>query len=91
MRGDLTDIAHNHSLPFLENIMIKYISIGFIIVFFTVMTIIGLKNCDKPSTGHSHFHAIKPEDEHRKDYIVKEKLPPHVKREDIKFEVYMGN
>jgi hypothetical protein len=65
----------------------KYISLGFLIAFFVFITIIGLKNCGKPSTGHSHFHATKPEDEHRKDYIVEEKLPPHIKKENIMYEV----
>ncbi len=61
----------------------KYISIGFILAFFIFITIVGLRNIDKPATGH--LHTIKPEDEH---YIVKEKLPPHVKTENIIFRAY---
>jgi hypothetical protein len=66
----------------------KYLSLGFIITFFIFITIVGFRNCDKPSS-HSHFYATKPEDE--RDYVVKENLPPHVLRENIIFEVFMGN
>lgn len=66
--------------------IVKYVAIIFVIGFFTYITIVGLKN--EPSTGHSHFHT-KPEDEHRKDYIVEEKIPEHVKTENILFEVFM--
>jgi hypothetical protein len=66
--------------------IIKYISIGFILAFFIFITIVGLRDCDKPVTGHHHLHTTKPED----DYIVEEKLPPYVKRENIIFEVFMG-
>jgi hypothetical protein len=69
--------------------IIKYTSIGFILAFFTYITIVGLKDSGKPVTCH-HLHATKPEDEHKRDYIVEEKIPPHVKRENIIFEVFMG-
>lgn len=70
--------------------IIKYISLTFLIGFFIYITIVGLRDADKPVTGHHHLHTTKPEDEHKRDYLVKEKLPEHVKRENIIFEVYMG-
>jgi hypothetical protein len=53
--------------------------------FFTFISSVAFKDNNKPSTGHSHFHATKPDNK----YIIEEKLPPHVKREDIIFEVFM--
>lgn len=66
--------------------IVKYVTIIFMLCFFIAMTIIGLKNCDKPTTDHSHFHVTKPEDRHK--YVIQEKLPPHVKRENIILEVF---
>lgn len=62
----------------------KYISIGFLIAFFIVITVVGLNESDKPATGHSHLHATNQDDK----YLKKEKLPEHVKRDNILFEVY---
>jgi hypothetical protein len=67
--------------------IVKCVSITFIISFFIVITIVCLMESDKPSTGHSHWHTTKPEDEHRRDYVVEEKIPEHVKTENILFEV----
>jgi hypothetical protein len=64
--------------------IVKYVAIIFVVSFFIYITVVGLT--DKPATGHSHWH-IKPEDEHRRDYVVEEKIPEHVKTENILFEV----
>lgn len=67
--------------------IIKYTSLVLIIAFFIVITIVGLRDCDKPVTSH-HLHTTKPEDEH---YIVQEKLPEHVKRKKIIAEFFIGD
>lgn len=59
--------------------IVKYMIIVFVLGFLTFISIKSLKNCSKQTT--EHFHNTKPEDER---YI---KLPPHVKRENIIFEV----
>ena len=55
----------------------KYISVIFMVSFFIVITIVGLRDCEKPVTGHTHFHHEPVEE-------------PYVMANDIIFEVYMG-
>jgi hypothetical protein len=70
--------------------IVKYLAIAVMIAFFTLITIEGLKNCGKPEKSHHHHHTpskVKPENENRRDYIVEDKIPPHVKEENIIYEI----
>lgn len=53
----------------------KYISVAFMVGFFIIITVCGLRDCDKPAI-HSH---------------IKQEPIPYVMADDIIFEVFMGD
>jgi hypothetical protein len=59
-----------------KNEIVKYSSVTFLVSFFIFITIVGLRDAGKPTTGHTHFHAkvVEPE--------------PFVLVDDIIFEVF---
>lgn len=55
----------------------KYISVLFLVGFFIYITIVGLRDCEKPI-------------EDKRVYVVEQKPEPFVLVDDIIFEVFMG-